>query len=96
MNTPWGKSDYSDRVMPGIVYYSTSSHGGYKVSKKLNDTISIKWKLSGRFEGWYEEDCGWAPLAAIFPKFFPSYSTDDISATIPSWERWVNRLERRS
>ncbi len=62
---PWGKSDYSEEYA-GIVYYSTveSWPAGYKSSAiKLNDSIPVKWKLSGRFEGWYEEDCGWTPFS---------------------------------
>ena len=90
MNTPWGKSNYTEKVCPGITFFSTASHGGYHVSKRLNKLIPAKWKLSGRYEQWYEEDCGWAPLAATFPQHFPKITEADLARTIPMWEDWVN------
>lgn len=53
-STPWGPSQYQEKICRGINLYSTASHGGYKVSKKLNLQIP---EIFRRLDGWYEEDC---------------------------------------
>lgn len=65
--TPWGKADSITVLAPGIVRVSTSSHGGLKVSKALNDTIPA---AARKADGWYEEDCEWAIVALCFPAVF--------------------------
>lgn len=52
--TPWGRSDSGFLMAPGITSYSTPSHGGVKVIKKLNDRIPAGFRSEN---GWYEEDC---------------------------------------
>ena len=37
MNTPWGKADSKEVVTRGIIFYGTPGHGGFHVSKKLNE-----------------------------------------------------------
>jgi len=64
-STPWGISQSKESIIRGIIFYSTSSHGGFHVSKKLNQEIHPAWRNSS---GWYEEDCEWAIVAISFPE----------------------------
>jgi hypothetical protein len=38
-STPWGAAQNSYRIAPGIINYSTASHGGIHVASKLNAMI---------------------------------------------------------
>lgn len=63
MRTPWGESDHQSPLIPGITFYTTPSHGGYKVSAELNQLIpgyfrEVSFNEDGA-RGWYEEDCDW-------------------------------------
>lgn len=89
-NTPWGKSQSSEKIAPGIRFYTTAGHGGFHVTQKIQEQIPKKWRLSGCFERWYEEDCGWAPLAATFPDAFSKIPKADVERMLPWWESWVN------
>jgi hypothetical protein len=73
--TPWGKSDSSTKLAPGIMRYTTPGHGGFHVSKTKNVLIHQSWRKDS---GWYEEDCEWVIVAFTFPKFFIS-SKNDVS-----------------
>jgi hypothetical protein len=95
MKTPWGKSYGSEDVAVGIKYLWTAGHGGYRVLPKKNAMIPEKWRLKGEFEGWYEEDCGWAPLAKIFPEAFPGIDPAIVDKTIEMWESWVEKSRKR-
>lgn len=79
MNTPWGISDSHIKIADGIDFYSTSSHGGFKLSDdrmKQIDPIVFTGSFGGeRKEGWFEEDCSWAFVALQFPGQF---SEDEI------------------
>ena len=66
-NTPWGPSQDSKEIAPGIVFYSTASHGGIHLAPTLNAQVADVWR---REEGWYEEDCDWAIVAFTFPALF--------------------------
>ena len=65
--TPWGVSQNRKTIAPGIIFHSTASHGGFKVCKKLNNTIPAYMKNKN---GWYEEDCEWCKVAVTFPEAF--------------------------
>jgi hypothetical protein len=52
--TPWGKAQSITRFCPGFDIYSTSRHGGVRLSAKLNKNVPDVFKIKG---GWYEEDC---------------------------------------
>jgi len=59
--TPWGKSQQSIKVAPGIMWYSTAGHGGYHLSKKRLEKMPKKFRDFKPFagEGWFEEDIDW-------------------------------------
>lgn len=94
MKTPWGKSLGYKRVTTGITFFDTAGHGGYRISPAMNAKIPAKWRLDGEFEGWYEEDCGWAPLALTFPEAFPGVPREDAERMISWWESWVSKTRR--
>jgi hypothetical protein len=81
-NTPWGKSDYSSPLAPGIISYGTPSHGGIHVSPTKN--ILIPEYMRNK-DGWYEEDCEWAKVATVFPDLFSPKDRDLAKNTLKSW-----------
>lgn len=80
--TPWGKSQYSQKITRGINFYGTARHGGFKVSKKLNESIPDHLRLD---DGWYEEDCDWARLVLGLPQFFSQEQTYHAIDTLKEW-----------
>jgi len=61
-STPWGPSQYADKLARGVTMYGTAGHGGIKVSDKLNREIPPEFRNES---GWYEEDC-----EAVIPLYF--------------------------
>lgn len=84
MNTPWGKSQTKKVIAPGITFYSTASHGGYKVNKAQRDKMPAHLINS---DGWYEEDCEWCKVALAFPEYFPN--TNPLAIAV--YDRWFNK-----
>ena len=78
--TPWGIAQKMKVVCPGIIHYSTASHGGYHLDEPTNDKIptSIKRATFGQLglKGWYEEDLDWAFVVLFFPKNFDAEKFD--------------------
>jgi len=65
IQTPWGKSQHSREIAVGVVFYSTSSHGGIRVSKEKAEMLSpqareLGWAFYSDGALWYEEDCLYA------------------------------------
>lgn len=86
--TPWGQSDSYEVVAPGIVSYSTPSHGGYRLTPER--CAVVRQLLADRgcagfepFAGWpwFEEDCDWCLVALAFPEHFPASAQADAEAT---------------
>lgn len=76
--TPWGKSEQTNKLAPGITYYSTAKGGGYKVSdKKYAEMPEPLRSISQPWTQWFEHDRSWAAVALAFPQYFPP---TDISA----------------
>lgn len=70
--TPWGAAQHTDEVMPGVLYVSTASHGGYHLTPELNARIPEQVR---RPDGWYEHDCDAALPAYFLP--FPGANAAD-------------------
>ena len=68
--TPWGTSQVLRLYADGVVSYSTAGHGGFHLDPAQNALVDELWRNA---EGWYEEDCEWAKVAATFPELFTSY-----------------------
>ena len=79
MHTPWGMSDYRKEFAPGVVFYATPSHGGFKLSPERNALIRDEWRLD---DAWYEEDCDANFVAATFPELFPHLKQDEVEEAI--------------
>ena len=90
MRTPWGQSQYKENITSdgGIVFFGTSSHGGFRVYKKYNKQIP---KYMRSPVGWYEEDCDWAKVAVVFPQHFIE-SYDNACDTLINWEPSAHML----
>ncbi len=79
-NTPWGLSQFSKSLAPGIMSYTTAGHGGIHLSPVRNMVVP---KYMRRADGWYEEDSEWAIAGAVFPEAFVKFAgSEDILATI--------------
>jgi len=58
-STPWGETQQAEELAPGIISYSTASHGGIWLSAKRRESLNYEknWLNTGE---WWEEDCDWA------------------------------------
>ena len=74
-HTPWGLSHSEHNVAPGIVSFTTGSHGGIQLSA---DRISALPQAIRDAQGsdleWYEEDCAVNLVVIAFPDAFPDIS----------------------
>ena len=69
--TPWGQPDTVTNIAEGITHYTTSSHGGYKVSKALYAQMPAHLRqCSFTNDNWFEEDCSWCAVVLAFPQYF--------------------------
>ena len=82
-STPWGTSHGCSHYAKGIVKHHTASHGGFHVSKPLNEKIPVYMRAA---DGWYEEDCEWAKVAVCFPEFFPAEHVEAAKKTLRDWD----------
>lgn len=65
-STPWGRAQSSIKMAPGVIFYSTASHGGIHLSPSVNILIPDYMRCQ---DGWYEEDCDWClPVIALAGK----------------------------
>jgi len=71
-NTPWGTSQLTEKIAPGIMSYVTASHGGYHLSPSRMASLPDAFKTAKPFlsDGWFEEDCDWAIVFLAFPTEF--------------------------
>jgi len=65
--TPWGSAQQVEQQAPGIVFVSTASHGGYKLSPERQRAVPAALR---RPNGWYEEDCEAYIVHRTFPDVF--------------------------
>lgn len=56
--------------MRGVTFYTTESHGGFKLCGSLNALVPDYMRCA---DGWYEEDCDWSIVATVFPAAFHEY-----------------------
>lgn len=77
VETPWGPSQHITEIAPGIVSYSTASHGGIHLSDEriaeMPEPLRAFVPFGGPQRGqgmWLEEDCDWSVAALAFPQFF--------------------------
>ena len=95
--TPWGPSQSEREHAPGIVFFSTSRHGGYRLSaERYADFCKIPHFAN--WSPWLEEDCD----ACLVYLRWPELATDEqihdaviTARTVASWGngRWVTLVE---
>jgi hypothetical protein len=79
-STPWGASNGRYRYGFGVSFYSCPGHGGFKVSDGMLAQMPPELAAIGD-NGWFEEDCDWAAVAAAFPRMF---TADELDAAFQS------------
>lgn len=92
IETPWGPSQTSEEIAPGIVRHNTASHGGYYLSPERVAEMPMALRSFKPFAGsnWYEEDCDWAVVALAFPQFFPLVKREAL-ATLKHFQPEVHK-----
>lgn len=81
-STPWGASQESRSYGRGVTFYSTASHGGYRVCPTVNRTVPDHLRVES---GWYEEDSDWARVALAFPDRFSAEEREAAEQTLKGW-----------
>lgn len=60
-STPWGKAQAGFKLDRGVMFYSTSSHGGLRVTKRwARENLSPAAEALADYSGgflWFEDDC---------------------------------------
>jgi len=79
--TPWGKPQSCEEYGGGVFFYSTASHGGYKVTRQKAMPEALRNET-----GWYEEDCEWARVALGLPDLFTAYEKKVAERTLRAYE----------
>lgn len=81
--TPWGNADSKTEYGLGVNFYSTPSHGGFRVSGKALQRIPEKYRQTKYAPyGWFEEDCDWSIVAYFLPEFFDVQERDAALETL--------------
>lgn len=75
--TPWGRAQTATRYAHGLFWYSTASHGGFKVSLKRRRRWPPALGLWGMDAGpgWYEEDVDASIVVLAEPDLFSGRET---------------------
>lgn len=81
-DTPWGAPDQALQYDNGIVFVSTSSHGGFHLDEEHNAIIPESMRNAS---GWYEEDIDSAIVIFHFPKLFSSAERECAKKTLIHW-----------
>lgn len=94
--TPWGPAQFSRERAPGIVEYTTASHGGIHITKERYAQMPEEYRRHKPWAGryWYEEDCDWCVVALAFPDdYFSVIDTDQKEAVLEHarkiFEEWI-------
>lgn len=82
-STPWGPSQGTVRYGEGVVFHSTSGHGGFHLAPERNARVHPMLRDVG---GWYEEDAAWAAVATAWPDLFTALERRQADETLRySW-----------
>jgi hypothetical protein len=78
--TPWGKPQTVKIIAPGIVEFTTASHGGIWLSPERNAQVPMRLKkrsfMGNGLAGWYEEDQDTGIVRGVFPECFTGTDND--------------------
>lgn len=78
-STPWGPSQGAIRYGEGVVFHSTSGHGGFHLSAERNAKVHPLLREAG---GWYEEDAAWVAVAMAWPDLFTALERRQADETL--------------
>jgi len=97
--TPWGKADSVTRYERGVNFYSTPGHGGFKLSKALNERIPlfIRQESFGGLglKGWYEEDEDAQIIIVAFGHLFADQERQSAREYLGTYHpTWLFALDR--
>jgi hypothetical protein len=82
-NTPWGPSQGAVRYGEGVVFHTTSGHGGFHLAADRHARVH---RLLRELGGWYEEDAAWAAVAVAWPDLFTGFERRQAEETLRhSW-----------
>lgn len=82
-STPWGPSQGAVRYGEGVVFHSTSGHGGFHLAADRNARVHPLLRNVG---GWYEEDAAWAAVAFAWRDLFTGLERRQAEETLRhSW-----------
>lgn len=92
VHTPWGQPDSFKEYAPGIIQYSTPSHGGFFLDAERNAQVNTAFNQAGSFAGqrragWYEEDCDWSIVVVTFPEFFTEETRAEARQAVSFWHK---------
>ena len=93
-STPWGSSQGAVRYGDGVVFHSTSGHGGFHLSAERNAKVHPLLRDAG---GNYEEDAAWAAVATALPDLFTDLERRQADETLrhnwpDAWEAIHGRV----
>lgn len=70
---PWGAIEDVSEVAAGIVFATTPTHGGYRLSPERLALVDPRWGCPGP---WFNEDEEWAIVAVTFPEVFSAANAE--------------------
>ncbi len=91
--TPWGPADSREVYSPEVSFYSTPSHGGFRVTGASLKRIPSKYRAGLGNPGWFEEDCDWAIVAFFNPSLFTTSEIEAADNTLDNWHPDVKALD---
>ena len=80
MYTPWGETQSTAAIAPGIISCSTASHGGFFVDADRFAAMPPQYQalvypcMAINGGAWFEEDSAWVAVVLSFPYEFESYN----------------------
>jgi hypothetical protein len=108
MSTPWGTSQGTRCIAPGVISVHTAGHGGIGITRNKADAMGLHpaaraIAINDGQRYWFEEDCHWAVAAwelgpAHWPALFPvaGQAYDPATETASIWTGTnPDRSERR-
>ncbi len=88
--TPWGVANLATERGPGVWFYSTPSHGGFKLSHGSGQRIPERFRTQREgWPDWYEEDCEASIVVAYFPELF---TTEERTRALESLAHWYPHI----
>ena len=92
-STPWGQWQSAVEHIPGIVFVSTASHGGFHLDSERRKEARIRFGKLPTFTGsqaWLEEDCDSALVFLIWAE----HSTDEQIHSAVKMVEWMTKQNK--